>query len=123
MTPGTRRKISHFPPRSALHWGMMIGLASLWGSGAWADDAPASARLLGVNEGMLNFCAPRSPTAAAQLRQKIHKLVDGASPSQLAQLRNSHEYREAYDSVSEFVGKVDAHNLARFCAENVTDGH
>jgi hypothetical protein len=70
---------------------------------------------------MLNFCAPIDPTAAARLRQKIAKLLQGASPSQLTEVRNSDEYREAYDAVSEFAGKVDSHNVARFCAESASD--
>jgi hypothetical protein len=43
--------------------------------------------------------------------------VQGASAQQLAEVRNSDEYRKAYDSVVDFVAKIDEHNVERFCAE------
>jgi hypothetical protein len=49
------------------------------------------------------------------------RLLEGTSPEQLTELRNSDEYRKAYESVSEFAGKIDSHNVARFCAENATE--
>jgi hypothetical protein len=99
----------------------MIWLASTWGSNASAGGAPPSARLLGVDEGMLNFCASQDPAARERLRHRISKLLEGTSPEQLTELRNSDEYRKAYESVSEFAGKIDPHNVARFCAENATE--
>jgi len=116
-----RHEVGVHGPSRVVYWAVVIWLATGWGSGACADSAPPSARLLGMNESMLNFCAPLDPTAAARLRQKIGKLVEGASASQLAEVRNSDEYREAYDAVSEFAGKIDSHNVAKFCAENAGD--
>ena len=83
---------------------------------AHADGALPNARVLGVNEGALSYCGPRDPAAAARLRQKIERLVQGASAQQLAEVRNSDEYRKAYDSVVDFVAKIDEHNVKRFCA-------
>jgi len=81
-------------------------------------EAPApSARLLGVTESILNYCAPHDPSAAARLRQKIKQLVQGASAQQLAEVRQSDDYRKAYDSVVDFAAKIDEHNVKRFCAE------
>jgi hypothetical protein len=81
-------------------------------------EAPApSARLLGVTESVLNYCAPRDPTAAARLRQKIKQLVEGASEQQLAEVRKSDDYRKAFESVVDFAAKIDEHNVKRFCAE------
>jgi hypothetical protein len=51
------------------------------------------------------------------MRQKIEQLVQGASAQQLAEVRNSDEYRKAYDSVVDFVAKIDERNVERFCAE------
>jgi hypothetical protein len=42
--------------------------------------------------------------------------VQGASAQQLAEVRNSDEYRKAYDSVVDFVAKIEEHNVNRFCA-------
>lgn len=107
--------------RWAMHWAAMAWLASTWGSNAWAGGVPPSAWLLGIDEGMLSFCASQDPAARERLRHKVSRLLEGTSPEQLAELRNSDEYREAYEAVSEFAGKIDAHNVARFCAENATE--
>jgi len=84
---------------------------------ALADGPPPSARALGVAESVINYCGPIDPAAAARLRQKIEQLVQGASAQQLAEVRNSDEYRKAYDSVVDFAAKIDEHNVKRFCAE------
>ena len=84
---------------------------------AYGDGAATSARLLGVTESVLNYCGSRDPTAAARLRRRIEQLVQGASEQQLAEVRNSDEYRNAFDSVVEFAAKIDEHNVKRFCAE------
>jgi hypothetical protein len=83
---------------------------------AHADGALPNTRVLGVNEGALNYCGPRDPPAAVRLRQKIEQLVQGASAQQLAEVRNSDEYRKAYESVVDFVAKIEEHNVKRFCA-------
>ena len=107
--------------RRTVYWAAMVWLASTCGSSAWAGGAPQIGRVLGVDEGMLNFCASQDPAAGERLRQKIRKLLEGTSPEQLTELRNSNEYRKAYESVSEFAGKIDSHNVARFCAENAAE--
>ena len=47
----------------------------------------------------------------------IKQLKQGASDQQLAEVRNSDEYRKAYKPVSEFTGKIDPHQAKQFCAE------
>jgi len=84
---------------------------------AHGDGALPNARVLGVSESALSYCGPRDPAAAARLRRKIEQLVQGASAQQLAEVRNSDEYRKAYDSVVDFVAKIDEHNVKTFCAE------
>ena len=80
-------------------------------------DAPAvNPQALGISESILNYCGSVDPAAAAKLRDKIKQLVRGASEQQLAQARNSDEYRKAYDSVVDFAGKVDPRNAKRFCS-------
>ena len=41
-----------------------------------------------MNESALSYCGARDPAAAARLRQKIERLVQGASAQQLADVRN-----------------------------------
>lgn len=47
----------------------------------------------------------------------IKQLVQGASGRQLAEVRKSDEYRKAYDSVVDFVAKIDQRNAKNFSAE------
>ena len=87
---------------------------------AWADGPTPKGQALGVAESALTYCAPLDPVAADGLRQRIKELVQGASDQQLAEVRSSDEYRKAYDSVVDFVAKIDPHNAKRFCAETST---
>jgi hypothetical protein len=88
---------------------------------ASADGPVPNARVLGVAESALSYCGPLEPEAAGRLRHRIKQLVQGASEPQLAEVRNSNEYRKAYDSVVDFVAKIDPHNAKRFCAEAATE--
>ena len=49
--------------------------------------------------------------------RRSNSSIQGASAQQLAEVRNSDEYRKAYDSVVDFVARIDEHNVKRFCAE------
>jgi hypothetical protein len=103
--------------RRQVRWVWLVWAGWALGPIAHADGALPDARVLGVSESVLNYCGPRDPTAAHRLRQKIEQLVQGASAQRLAEVRNSDEYRKAYDSVVDFAAKIDAHNVKRFCAE------
>jgi hypothetical protein len=85
---------------------------------AYADEPVLDAQALGVIESVLQYCGAIDPVAAARLREKIKQLVQGASEQRLAQVRSSDEYRRAYDSVVDFVSKVDEHNAKRVCTES-----
>jgi hypothetical protein len=87
----------------------------------WAEAPPPNAHVLGVAESALNYCGPLDPAAAARMRTIIEQLLQGVSQQQLSEVRESDEYRKAYDSVTDFVGKVDEHNAKRICAESVAD--
>jgi hypothetical protein len=88
---------------------------------ALADGSPPSAHALGVAESVINYCGPIEPAATDRLRQKVKQLVQGASEQQLAEVRKSDEYRKAYDSVVDFVGKIDQHNAKQFCSQSALE--
>jgi hypothetical protein len=98
--------------------GMLAGLWLAVPLLAHADGPALNAPMLGLTESILQYCGPVDPAVAAKLREKIKQLVQGASEQQLAQVRNSDEYRKAYASVVEFVGKVDEHDAKRICSES-----
>jgi hypothetical protein len=84
------------------------------------EAATASAKALGMMEGVLHFCAAVDASAAAKLRDKITQLTLGLTEEQVAQLRQSPNYQAAYASIEEFVGKVDEHNAKKVCLEAIS---
>lgn len=84
---------------------------------ATAAEPTVDAQSLGITESILAYCGPIDPEAAAKIRERIRDLARGASEQQLAAVRNSEEYRRAYDSMVEFAGKIDEHNAKRVCSE------
>jgi hypothetical protein len=87
-------------------------------SAVFAGDPPTlNAQVLGVADGVATYCSSIDSAAADQVRQVIKQLKQGASDQQLAEVRNSDEYRKAYKPVSEFTGKIDRHHARQFCAE------
>jgi hypothetical protein len=93
------------------------------GSALGGNDAqapPTDPRILGVSEAVLHYCAEHDPGAAATLRRRIDELVRGRSAPELGDLRDSQEYRKAYEAVAQFTDRIDPHNVARFCAQDPT---
>jgi hypothetical protein len=84
--------------------------------GAASALLPAvDAQALGITDSILAYCGRLDAAAATKIRARITELEHGASEQQLAAIRNSAQYRQAYDSMVEFVGKVDEHNAQRVC--------
>ena len=81
-------------------------------------EAP-DARALGTTEAILNYCTQADPADADKYRAQQKLLTAGASPEELDKLRNSDEYRQAYDSMTGFTDKVDKRNAKRVCSESV----
>jgi hypothetical protein len=87
---------------------------------ASAGEAVPDARVLGLAEAMLNYCAKADPPAAAGQRERIKHLVGDASWKTLVAVRHSPEYRQAYDSETDFVGMVASHNVHRLCSGSLS---
>lgn len=88
---------------------------------ASAGTAVPDARALGVAEAMLGYCAKSDPAAAAKQREWIKRLIGDASRKTLAEVRHSAEYRQAHDSETGFIDKVESHNVRRLCSEALSD--
>jgi hypothetical protein len=86
-----------------------------------AEPSP-NAQALGISEGILSYCARVDAPTAAKLQARVKALAQGASEETLAKIRNSDEYRQGYDSATDFVSKVDPHNAARPCTEALAAG-
>jgi hypothetical protein len=86
-----------------------------------AGELALNARVLGLTDGFLKYCAEVDSTAAAQLHEKLKVILRGASADEVAKIRDSAEYRTNYDSVTNFVGKVAQQNSKRVCSEAITN--
>jgi hypothetical protein len=96
------------------------GLA--WPALTQADGQTPDARVLGITEAMLDFCAKAYPSSAVKFQYQITRLTQGASAETLAKVRSSEEYRRAHDAEDDFVGKVDPHNAKRVCSKPLVPG-
>jgi hypothetical protein len=108
------RLISRYTALAAMAvYGAMGAVA---GSAA-AEPEPAPAHSLGVTEGLLTYCTKVDAASAAKIKLKAKALSEGLSAVALKQMRNSAEYRTAYESVTQFVEKVDPHNAMQPCRQ------
>ena len=74
-----------------------------------------NARVLGITESALNYCKGIDPSIALKLELQLQKQVKGVPQQELAKIRDSDEYHKAYSAESDFVAKVDEHNVKRIC--------
>jgi hypothetical protein len=88
-----------------------LALASL----AMANKLTMPPQSLGQIEGTLKFCSDVNPKAEAQYKEFGKMLVKEATEEELKKVRTSSEYKEAYDSITEQLGKVPKNKAAESC--------
>ena len=93
------------------------------GARAAQVSAHLDAHALGTTESLQRYCAKIDPKAAARLGAKARRLEDGTPKGEADAVRRSDAYRKAYEAVSDFVAKVDAHNAARPCSQALAQGN
>lgn len=81
-----------------------------------ADEAAPSPPALGMTEATLDFCARINPQSADQYWQHGKRLLQGVPEKTAAEIRKSEEYRQAYDSTAELIGKVSQQDAMQACA-------
>ena len=81
-----------------------------------ADEAALSPPALGMTEATLDFCARINPQSADQYWQHGKRLLQGVPEKTAAEIRKSEEYRQAYDSTAELIGKVSQQDAMQACA-------
>ena len=74
---------------------------------------------LGQVEGTLKFCTDINPKAEAKYKEFGKILVKEATEEELKKARASNEYREAYDSIMEQLGKVPKDKAVAACTDLV----
>jgi hypothetical protein len=106
-------------PRKNTTWSRfarhVAGIALLLPVVAIANESSVDAHALGIAESMLKYCARVDAADAGRWRQQAKQITQGAPEREIARLRASGEYRAAYASVTDFVGKVATQNAKRAC--------
>lgn len=72
---------------------------------------------LGQVEGTLKFCSDLNPKGEATYKEWGKMLVKGATQEELKDVRESAEYKEAYDAVTEELGKVPKDKALKDCTD------
>ena len=90
--------------------------------GAQAEKPGLDAQQLGITESVLHYCGPIDPEAAKKLKDKVARMVQGASNEAIAKVRASDGYRHAYESVTKFTAQVDPRNAKIMCTGQSAEG-
>ena len=78
-------------------------------------DLPFSGESFGRLEATLTFCAQVNPRATAQYESQLKVLVKDLPQKEISKVRDTTEYREAYDSISAELGKVPKDQAIKAC--------
>jgi hypothetical protein len=70
---------------------------------------------LGQLEGTLDFCAQLDPQSAAKYQEFKKVLVQGEPEKDVAEARQTKEYKDAYDAIGEALGKVEKDKAVKAC--------
>jgi hypothetical protein len=84
---------------------------------ALADGPGISPQALGTAEAVLNYCVKADSKAAGKYEERIKQLAQLSTPEALTAARKSDEYKEAYDSAVDSVGKLDPNKSPQACAQ------
>ena len=82
---------------------------------AASADAP-DARRLAITDALLTYCSKADPSTTAKYQSELKRLEQGASPTVLAAVRRSTEYKERRDSMEQFMARIDEHNAKKMCS-------
>jgi len=90
---------------------------------ARADTPPApSADVLGTIEAVLNYCSKVDAGSAAGYQQRLKVVVQGADEKALTEVRESDEYRDAYQRIADLLVDVNADEARQTCSKSLVEG-
>jgi hypothetical protein len=95
----------------------MLGCSMIGWSGASLAADPPNAQLLGITESIVGYCARVDAPAAEKMKERIRQITQGASLEALAKIRETEEYRQGFDSVTEMVSKASPPHEAQPCSD------
>jgi len=71
---------------------------------------------LGRVEGGLDFCAQADPQSADKYQTKKKEFTQGATPEELAEARESQDYKDSYQSANDELSKQPKDEARKSCA-------
>ena len=90
---------------------------------AWADTPPApSGDVLGTLEAVLNYCSKIDAGSAAGYQQRLKLVVQGADEKAVKEVRESDEYRDAYQRTADLLADVNADEARQTCSQSLVGG-
>jgi len=84
-------------------------------------ELPFPVKALGQIEGTLDFCSQLNPKAAAKYKERGKALVGNVSEKDLAQARNSGEYKDSYNWIDGELRKVSKDDAVKACTDFVEE--
>jgi hypothetical protein len=87
-----------------------------------AESTAPNAQSLGTFEAILDKCAELDAAHAAEYRDQLHAVTQGASEEAIAKLRDSDDYKEAYTAARNSLGKVAGPDALKACKGSLAPG-
>jgi hypothetical protein len=85
-----------------------------------AEPAP-SGQVLGTIEAVISHCSKVDAASAAKYQQQLKLIVQGADEEALAEVRNSDEYKQAYQAATDQLGDATGDEARRNCAKSLAE--
>jgi hypothetical protein len=78
---------------------------------------PMSNDSLGRMEGTLDFCALADPQAAQMYKDRKKGIIGDALEAELTEARNSQEYKDGYQEISDQLAKAPKSKAVKACSQ------
>lgn len=76
---------------------------------------PYTNEVLGKLEGTLDFCGQLDTASAAKYQQRKKELTKGATEAEIAEARDSEDYKKSYGWISEELPKAPKEDALKAC--------
>ncbi|MGC1451126.1 MAG: hypothetical protein WA830_13945 [Candidatus Sulfotelmatobacter sp.] len=76
---------------------------------------PATNDSFGKMEGILDFCAQADSQSASKYQERKKVLAGDATEKEIAEARETQEYKDGYQAVSDELGKVPKEKAVKAC--------
>lgn len=100
---------------------LLLAFGAIAGAQLAQADVPFSNRSFGILEATLASCADSEPRSASKYHERSRTLVRGVTDSDLALVRETQEYKSAFAAVNDSLSALPKEDLARACAQVLTE--